>query len=50
MIMAVSTVSVTVKLPTPIHEMLKEEMKRYKMTKDQLFAELIEESYGTKKK
>ena len=49
-IMAVSTVSVTVKLPTPIHEMLKEQMKKYKMTKDQLFAELIEESYGARKK
>ena len=48
--MAVSTVSVTVKLPTPINEMLKEQMRKYKMTKDQLFAELIEESYGARKK
>tara|TARA_B100000085_G_scaffold277312_1_gene297557 strand:+ start:880 stop:1026 length:147 start_codon:yes stop_codon:yes gene_type:complete len=48
--MAVSTVSITVKLPTPVNEMLKEQMKKYKMTKDQLFVELIEESYGSKKK
>ena len=48
--MAVSTVSITVKLPNPVNEMLKEQMKKYRMTKDQLFAELIEESYGSRKR
>ena len=48
--MAVTQVSITVKLPTPVAAMLKEQMKKYKMTQDQLFVELIEESYASKKK
>ena len=48
--MAVATKSVTVKLPTPVAEMLKAEMKRYRMTADQLITELVEESYGARKK
>jgi len=48
--MAEAQVSITVKLPTPVVAMLKEQMKKYRMTKDQLFSELIEESYGARKK
>ena len=48
--MAVATKSVIVKLPTPVAEMLKAEMKRYRMTADQLITELVEESYGARKK
>tara|TARA_Y100000361_G_C11055340_1_gene287558 strand:- start:3 stop:143 length:141 start_codon:yes stop_codon:yes gene_type:complete len=44
------TQSITVKLPVPVYEMLKDVKTKYKMTADQLFAELIEESYGQKKK
>ena len=48
--MAVATKSISVRLPTPVAEMLKAEMKRYKMTADQLITELVEESYAARKK
>tara|TARA_R100000030_G_scaffold14493_1_gene9549 strand:- start:718 stop:861 length:144 start_codon:yes stop_codon:yes gene_type:complete len=44
------TVSISAKIPVPIAEMLKDVKAKYKMTTDQLIAELIEESYGAKKK
>ena len=48
--MAVATKSISVRLPTPVAEMLKAEMQRYKMTADQLITELVEESYAARKK
>ena len=45
-----STKTITAKVPTPVHAMFELEKKRYKMTTDQLIVELIEESYGSKKK
>ena len=45
-----STKTITAKVPTPVHAMFELEKKRYKMTTDQLITELIEESYGSKKK
>ena len=45
-----STKTITAKVPTPVHAMFEEEKKRYRMTTDQLITELIEESYGTRKK
>ena len=44
------TQSITVKLPVPVYKMLKDVKNKYKMSADQLFAELIEESYGRRKK
>ena len=44
------TVSISAKLPFPIAEMLKDVKQKYKMTTDQVIAELIEESYGAIKK
>ena len=45
-----STKTITAKVPTPVRAMFELEKKRYKMTTDQLIVELIEESYGSKKK
>ena len=45
-----STRSITAKVPTPVYEMFVLEKKRYKMNNDQLITELIEESYGRRKK
>ena len=45
-----STKTITARVPTPVHAMFELVKKRYKMTTDQLIAELIEESYGSKKK
>ena len=44
------TQSITVKLPIPVYEMLKDVKTKYKMTADQLFTELIEENYNNKTK
>ena len=44
------TVSINAKIPAPIAELLKDVKAKYKMTTDQIIAELIEESYGAKKK
>ena len=45
-----STRMITAKVPTPVYEMFVLEKKRYKMNNDQLITELIEESYGRRKK
>ena len=39
------TSSITVKLPVPVYEMLKDEKTKYKMTTDQFVTKLIKESY-----
>ena len=44
------TQSITVKLPVPVYEMLKDVKSKYKMTADQLVSELIKESYSERKK
>ena len=45
-----STKTIIAKVPTPVYAMFELVKKRYKMTTDQLITELIEESYGSKKK
>ena len=45
-----STKTITARVPTPVHAMFELVKKRYKMTTDQLVTELIEESYGSKKR
>ncbi len=44
------TVTISAKLPPAVAEMLKDVKAKYKMTTDQVIAELIEESYGAIKK